>query len=88
MDVVYLTLEQVLELHEDATRQFGGVGGVRSIELLESAVTQPQQSAFGDDAYPAVGSKAAAYAYFLALNHAFIDGNKRTATAAMLAFCI
>ena len=60
MDVVYLTVDDVIDLHAEAMDQFGGVNGLRSIDLLESAVYQPQQSAFGDDAYPSVSSKAAA----------------------------
>src|SRR5438876_800208 len=60
--------------------------GVRSQELLESAVFQPQQSAFGEDAYSSFASKAAAYGFFIAQNQPFVDGNKRTAAASMLAF--
>ena len=82
---VYLTVDQVLEFHQEALA-FGGSAGVRSEHLLASAVFQPQQSAFGEDAYPTIGSKAAAYCFFIAKNHAFVDGNKRTAAAAMLAF--
>ena len=86
MDVLYLTVDHVIDLHAEAIDQFGGADGLRSQDLLESAVFQPQQSAFGEDAYPDVASKAAAYAYGLARNHAFVDGNKRTAAAAMLTF--
>ena len=86
MDVVYLAVNNVIDLHAEAIAEFGGADGLRSQDLLESAVFQPQQSVFGEDAYPTIASKAAAYAYFLALNHAFFDGNKRTATAAMLTF--
>jgi death-on-curing protein len=86
MDVVYLSVDQVVELQAEAIDNFGGSHGLRSIELLESAVFLPQQSAFGADAYLSISSKAAAYAYFLAKNHAFIDGNKRTAALAMLMF--
>lgn len=64
-DVIYLTVDQVVEIHDEAVREFGGMDGLRSLDLLESAVYQPQQSAFGDDAYPSIASKAAAYAYFL-----------------------
>lgn len=54
--------------------------------LLESAVLRPQQSAFGKDAYPDLHSKAAAFFHSLVKNHAFVDGNKRTAVLAMLMF--
>ena len=86
MDVIYLTVAQVQELHDEAIAEFGGIHGIRSQELLESAVFQPQQSAFGEDAYSSFSSKAAAYAFFITSNHPFIDGNKRTAANAMLAF--
>ena len=48
----------------------------------------PQQSAFGEDAYPTIPEKAAAYGFFIAEAQAFIDGNKRTAAIAMEAFLI
>jgi len=84
-EIIYLTLDHVLEYHQEALT-FGGSEGVRSEHLLASAVFQPQQSAFGEDAYPAIADKAAAYCFFIAKNHAFVDGNKRTAAVAMLAF--
>ena len=86
MDYVYLTIDQVVEIHDEAIREFGGIHGLRSQDLLESSVLQPQQSAFSEDAYPTLASKAAAYAYFICLNHPFLDGNKRTAVDTMLAF--
>ena len=86
MDVIYLSVEAVEIFHERALREHGGSEGLRSRELLESAVFQPQQSAFGDDAYKSIAAKAAAYGFFIAQNQAFLDGNKRTAAASMLAF--
>jgi len=53
---------------------------------LESAVALPATACFGVEVYPTVFDKAAAYLFYISRNHAFIDGNKRTATAAMLAF--
>ncbi len=86
MDIKYLTADQVVALHDEAIAQFGGAPGVRSGHLVASAVYQPMQSAFGEDAYPTVAEKAAAYGYFLAESQPFIDGNKRTAAATMLVF--
>jgi death-on-curing protein len=83
--VEYLTIDQVVALHAEALT-LGGVEGLRSEQLLASAVFQPQQSAFGEDAYPTIPEKAAAYGYFLTENHPFIDGNKRTAAFALLVF--
>lgn len=69
--VVYLTIDQVLEYHNEAL-QFGGAPGLRSEQLLASAVFQAQQSAFGEDAYPSLAEKAAAYCFFLVENHPFV----------------
>jgi death-on-curing protein len=81
--VRYLTVEEVLEINAEV---MGGCHALRDQGLLESAVARPQASAFGSDAYPDVVSKAAALLHSLVLNHAFIDGNKRTAILATLVF--
>lgn len=86
MSVVYITADQITELHRQAIEQFGGLDGLRSEHSLLSAVFQSQQSAFGQDAYPTIPDKAAAYGFFIAEGQAFLDGNKRTAAAAMLVF--
>jgi death-on-curing protein len=86
MDVIYLSVDQVTELHAAAIERFGGTNGIRSLDLLESAVYQAQQSAFGEDAYPSIPEKAAAYGFFIAQNQPFLDGNKRAGANAMLAF--
>ena len=86
--VRYLTVDQVMEFHAEALREFGGLDGIRSRHQLSAAVFMPQQSAFGDDAYPSVPEKAAAYGFFIAEAQAFIDGNKRTAAIAMEAFLL
>jgi death-on-curing protein len=84
--VTYLTIDQVKELHDDLLAAFGGAPGVQSAQLLASAVFQPQQSAGAEDAYPTISEKAAALAFGLIMNHAFTDGNKRTAAAALDVF--
>lgn len=86
MAVKYLTVDQVIEAHDVLIAEFGGSAGIRSLGQLASATMQAQQSAFGEDAYPSVPEKAAAYGYFIAEAQAFVDGNKRTGAAAMLAF--
>ena len=82
----YLTIDQVIEFHTEALREFGGLDGIRSPHQLSAAVLMPQQSAFGEDAYPSIPEKAAAYGFFIAEAQAFIDGNKRTAAIAVEAF--
>ena len=82
----FLTLSEVLEFHEDLISEFGGSPGVRDLGLAESAVAMPQ-SGFGDEFFHAFPFEmAAAYAYHIAQNHPFVDGNKRTALAAALTF--
>jgi death-on-curing protein len=81
--VRYLTVEEVLEINAEV---MGGSHALRDRGLLESAVARPQASAFGSDAYPDLVSKAAALLHSLIMNHAFVDGNKRTAVLATLVF--
>jgi len=81
--VIFLDLEELLHV---AARTLGGEPDVRDLGLLESALARPQASAFGKDAYPSIHEKAAALLHSLARNHALIDGNKRLALAATLAF--
>jgi death-on-curing protein len=64
----------------------GGGEGLRSYDSLASAVYQPRQTFGGQDLYATVAEKAAAYGFGIAESQAFLDGNKRTATIAMLAF--
>jgi hypothetical protein len=64
--VRYLTVDQVIEFHAEALREFGGLDGIRSPHQVAAAVLMPQQSAFGEDAYPTIPEKAAAYGFFIA----------------------
>lgn len=77
--VKYLTPQQVLAIHDQMIKRFGGSGGIRDVGLLESAVFRPQASFDGVDLYPAIFEKAAALLQSLLKNHPFVDGNKRTA---------
>ena len=84
----YLTIEEVLRLHDRVIERTGGSAGVRDRGALESAVAQPQMTFGGDDLYPTLPEKAATLCFSLAMNHPFVDGNKRTAHAAMEVFLI
>ena len=75
----YLTAEQVLFIHARLISETGGVHGVRELGLLLSAVARPQATFDGQDLYPDLFAKAAALLESLIGNHAFVDGNKRTA---------
>ena len=83
-DIQFLTRAEVDELHEDSLREFGGMVGVRDDSLVESAMGAAlnEQCYGGGDVF----AVAAAYAFHLAQNQAFLDGNKRTATASALTF--
>ena len=78
-----LTVDQVLEINAEV---MGGRHALRDRTLLESAVARPQASAYGADAYLDLVSKAAALLHSLVMNHAFVDGNKRTAVLSTLVF--
>ena len=84
--IIYLTLEQILLIHEEQIDRYGGSHGIRDITLLESAVFRPQTTFSGIDLYSSIFDKTAALIHSLLLNHAFVDGNKRTAIASALVF--
>jgi len=73
--VQYLTVEDVIVFYAEAI----GVPALRSPDGLAFAIGRPQQSAFGEDAYPTITLKAAALMQSLAENQPFVDGNKRIA---------
>lgn len=82
----FLALDEVLGIHDDQIRRWGGRPGIRDLGLLESAIAMPQASAGGELAHPTCFEQAAAYLFHLVKNHAFVDGNKRVGLATALAF--
>ena len=82
----FSTLAEVIEVHTDQIKRYGGQDGVRDFGLLESALAQPEASFAGEWLHKDLYDMAAAYAYHLCQNHPFIDGNKRTALACALVF--
>jgi len=81
---VFLSREKVLELHRISLQLHGGLDGLREPGLLDSALMQPEAAYFygqGD-----LAAIAAAYAFHIAQNQPFLDGNKRTAMASALTF--
>lgn len=83
---VFLTLAEVVEIHSDQIERYGGDTGIRDTGLLESALSQPEASFAGAWLHPDFFEMAAAYAFHLAKNHPFLDGNKRAALACALVF--
>ena len=78
MKTNYISLEEVLIIHDDMIKRYGGSFGIRDMGLIESALARPKASFGGDDLYQGVLDKAAALFHSLIFNHAFTDGNKRT----------
>lgn len=78
---VYLSPEQVLELHRLQMRRFGGSAGLRDRGGLEAALARPQMTFGGEDLHPDLEAKAAALLHSLVVNHPFVDGNKRIGAA-------
>jgi death-on-curing protein len=79
----YVRLADVLRLADVAV---DGVAIIRDVGLVDSAVARPQASLGGEEAYPTLHLKAAALLESLIRNHAFIDGNKRTAVLSVMFF--
>lgn len=74
MKRAFPSLQEIQEIHRDLIEQFGGIHGIRDIGALESALMRPQLGYYKD-----IVEEAAAMLESLALNHPFIDGNKRIA---------
>lgn len=84
--IKFLTVNQILEVHDEQIELFGGMHGVRDKGLLESAVMMPQ-AAFGDEYLSGdIFGMAATYAFGIIKNHAFVDGNKRTGITSAVSF--
>jgi death on curing protein len=84
--VTFLTVAEVLALHSDQIRRYGGRPGLRDLSLLESALATPAAT-FGDRLLHAtISEMAAAYLFHVVRDHPFVDGNTRTGLIAMLTF--
>lgn len=84
----YLTLGEVVALHRAILENSGGASGIRDLGALESALAQPRATFDAVDLHASLHAKAAALGFSLALNHPFLDGNKRAAHAAMEVFLL
>lgn len=81
---IWVDLREILSMHADQIAEHGGLHGVRDQGLLESALSRPKNLlAYGD---PGPFELAAAYAFGIARNHPFVDGNKRSAFLASASF--
>ncbi len=82
--MIYLSKEQIILLHERLVEIFGGSSGIRNDNLLDLSVNSIHQTFDAVDLYPSIIHKAVHLGFSLVSNHAFIDGNKRIGTHAML----
>jgi|SRR5271165_559564 len=88
MEPVFLSLDEILEIHQQQIDRYGGSGGLRDAAGLESAVATPQASFGGEFLHASIPAMAAAYLFHLCQNHAFIDGNKRVGANAAVTFLL
>ena len=83
---IWIKQEAILAIHSQQLAEHGGGDGIRSVELLESALGRPQNLYHYGNPAPSIADMAAAYGYGISRNHPFIDGNKRTALVACRLF--
>ncbi len=86
IEPVFLRLDEVVEIHNDQIKRYGGHPGIRDIELLKSAIAMPAACFGGDYLHTDIYEMAAAYLFHIVRNHPFIDGNKRTGAVASVVF--
>lgn len=85
-DPDFLTLDDLLALHADRVGRYGGALGLRETAQLSSALGMPSATFGGSFLHPTLPEMAAAYLFHISQAHGFVDGNKRAALAAALAF--
>ena len=84
----FLSTREIMVIHRDQLKRYGGLDGIRDQNLLESAAAMPQLIFDGNYVHQDVSAMAAAYLFHIGKNHPFLDGNKRTATATALVFLL
>lgn len=87
-EIVWLLAETIMAIHQRQIAEHGGSEGLRDEGLLSSALARPQNIFAYGQPPPDLAALAAAYAYGLARNHPFVDGNKRTALIAARTFLL
>ena len=88
MEPKFLSLTEVLDIHQDQLVRYGGGSGIRDIELLKSALGMPAATYGGEYLHTDLYEMAAAYLFHLVKNHPFVDGNKRVGAVAALVFLV
>ncbi len=85
-EIIFVTLAEVIDIHADQIRRYGGESGIRDIGLLSSAIAMPYASFSEVFLHSDIYEMAAAYAFHISQNYPFVDGNKRAALASALVF--
>ena len=86
MGPIWIQQRLVIEAHEESLAEHGGPSGIRDMGMLESALARPKNLLAYSAEEPSLQRMAAAYAFGIAANHPFVDGNKRTALIASVTF--
>jgi death-on-curing protein len=86
VDPAFLSLAEVLEIHQNQATRYGGASGIRDIEMLKSALGMPSATYGGQFLHTDIYEMAAAYLFHLVKNHPFVDGNKRVGAVAAFVF--
>ncbi len=85
-EIIFLSVHDVITVHDDTIVHEGGMAGLRDRGLLESAVMMPQAAFGGQYLHDGIPAMAAAYLFHICQAHAFHDGNKRTSVVSAIAF--
>ena len=87
-DPSFLGLDEILEIHQDQLKHYGGSPGIRDMGLLQSAIAMPMAQFGGQYLHRDIFEMAAAYLFHIVQNHPFVDANKRTGAMAADVFLI
>ena len=86
MNPEFLTIDEIIEIHRNQIKLYGGSIGIRDLKLLESAVCMPQSGFENCYLHKDIYEMAAAYLFHIVQNHPFVDGNKRLGLVSALIF--
>ena len=86
MQPIFLTLDEIIDIHRDQIARYGGSEGIRDFGMLQSAVAMPAAGIVGQFLHADLCEMAAAYLFHIVQNHPFIDGNKRVGAVAAYVF--
>jgi len=86
IEPVFLGLDEVIQIHHDQIKRYGGHAGIGDVGILKSTVAMPSTTFDGNYLHKDIYEMAAAYLFHIVRNHPFVDGNKRTGAVASVVF--